>query len=259
MLRRLNIQARLWSAFGLILVLTALTVALGGFGLKVSEKAIQGITQKLIPASNITVAARSHLLVSKVAPATRVASIFNKDGSARARKAGAAAQAGLDKAMNDFGAMSTEAKGQEALVKFRALIADYRKTVTPVADKLAADGHADAQSALEDMKAADTTYEPALAMLSNIEGDLKKRGDEVFVQVDRLVGRLFIGFLVAFAVCVVVGSLLAVQISRSIIGPLTAAKRFAERMAQGNLSRAPQAPGKDQSAAIIQALAANQH
>jgi methyl-accepting chemotaxis protein len=258
MLRRLNIQARLWFAFGLILVLTALTVAVGGVGLKVSEKAIQGITQKLIPASNITVAARSHLLGSKAATATMVASIFNKEGIARARKDWEAAQAGLDKAMDDFGAISTEDKSREALAKFRGLIADYRKTVAPVADKLAADGHADAQSAMEDMKAGDIAYEPALAMLINIEADLKKRGDEVFAKVDSLVARLFFGFLVAFAVCVVVGGVLAVQISRSIIGPLTAAKRFAERMAQGDLSRAPEVAGSDESAAMMQSLAAMQ-
>jgi len=62
MLRRLHIQARLWLAFGIILAMTALLVAVGGFGLNVSQKAIQGITQKLIPTSNITVAARSQLL-----------------------------------------------------------------------------------------------------------------------------------------------------------------------------------------------------
>ena len=109
MLRRLRIQARLWLAFGIILAMTALLVAVGGFGLNVSQKAIQGITQKLIPTSNITVAARSHLLQSKTATSTLVASIFNKEGMARARKEWDGAQAGLDKAMDDFGKMTTEA------------------------------------------------------------------------------------------------------------------------------------------------------
>jgi methyl-accepting chemotaxis protein len=258
MLRRLNIRARLWSAFGIILAMTAVLVAVGSFGLKVSEKAIEGITQKLIPASNITVAARSHLLGSKVATSTLVASIFNKEALARARKDWDVAQTGLDKAMDDFGAISTEDKSREALAKFRGLIADYRKTVLPVADKLLADGHADAQSAMEDMKAADTAYEPALAMLNNIESDLKRRGDEVFARVTTLVARVFMGFLVTFAVCLVVGGTLAVQISRSIIGPLMAAKGFAERMASGDLSRAPEARGTDESAAMMQALAAMQ-
>lgn len=35
MLRRLHIQARLWLAFGIILAMTALLVAVGGFGLNV--------------------------------------------------------------------------------------------------------------------------------------------------------------------------------------------------------------------------------
>ncbi|WP_304622759.1 methyl-accepting chemotaxis protein [Roseateles caseinilyticus] len=258
MLRRLRIQARLWLAFGLILGMTALLVAVGGFGLDVSQKAIQGITQKLIPASNITVAARSHLLQSKAATSTLVASIFNKDGMARARKEWDTAQAGLDKAMDDFGAITSDDKGREALAKFRGLMADYRKAVKPVADKIAADGFADAQAAFEDMKSADAAYDPALAMLTNIEGDLRKRGDEVFAKVDSLVSRVFVGFLVAFVVCVAIGSALAVRISRSIIGPLTEAKRFAERMADGDLSRAPEVRGSDESAEMMQALAAMQ-
>jgi methyl-accepting chemotaxis protein len=258
MLRRLRIQARLWLAFFIILAMTAALVGVGGFGLNMSQKAIQGITQKLIPASNVTMSARSQLLQSKAATSTLVASIFNKDGMARARKEWDTAQAALDKAMDDFGAMTTEDKGREALAKFRVLMADYRKAVKPVADKLVADGYADAQAAFEEMKAADAAYEPAITMLNNIEGDLKKRGDDVFAKVDSLVSNVFIGFLVAFAVCVVVGGVLAVQISRSIIGPLTAAKRFAERMASGDLSRAPEVSGKDESAEMMQALAAMQ-
>jgi methyl-accepting chemotaxis protein len=72
MLRRLRIQARLWLAFGIILAMTAALVLLGGLGLRVSQQAIQGITQKLIPASNITVAARSQLLQSRAATATQI-------------------------------------------------------------------------------------------------------------------------------------------------------------------------------------------
>ncbi|MFG6441799.1 methyl-accepting chemotaxis protein [Roseateles sp. LKC17W] len=258
MLRRLRIQARLWLAFGFILALTALLVAVGGFGLNVSQKALQGITQKLIPASNITMSARSYLLQSKAATSTLVASIFNKDGLARARKDWDAAQAGLDKAMDDFEAMSTEQQGKDNLRKFRGLMADYRKAVTPAADKLLGDAYPDAQTALDDMKAADAAYDPALAMLQGIEGDLKKRGDQVFEQVHKLVNGVFWGFIIAFAVCVVIGALLAVQISRSIIGPLNAARRFAERMAGGDLSRAPEVRGTDESAEMMQALAAMQ-
>ncbi len=258
MLRRLRIQARLWLAFGLILLMTALLVALGGFGLSVSQKAIQGITQKLIPTSNITVAARSHLLQSKVATATLVASLLDKEGASRARAGWDAAQAGLDKAMDDFGVVSTEDRAKEALARFRGLMVDYRKAVRPVADKLVDGGYADVRAAAEDMKAADAAYEPALSMLNNIEGDLKKRGDEVFTKVDSLVGTVFVGFIVAFVVCIVIGGALAAQISRSIIGPLMAAKRFAERMADGDLSRAPEVRGTDESAEMMQALAAMQ-
>ncbi|WP_422017867.1 methyl-accepting chemotaxis protein [Roseateles sp.] len=258
MLRRMRIQARLWLAFGIILAMTALLVVVGGFGLNVSQKALQGITQKLIPTSNITMAARSHLLQSKTATSTLVASIFNKEGTARARQEWDAAQAALDKSMDDFGAVTTEDASRAALAKFRGLITAYRQAVRPVADKLVADSYPDAQAAFEDMKAADAAYDPALTMLNNIEGDLKKRGDEVFAKVDGLVGSVFFGFIVTFVVCIVVGAVLAARISRSIIGPLTSAQRFAERMADGDLSRAPEVSGTDESAEMTQALAAMQ-
>ncbi|MFG6460020.1 methyl-accepting chemotaxis protein [Roseateles sp. DXS20W] len=258
MLRRLRIQARLWLAFGLILLLTAMLAVVGGFGLNVSQKAIQGITQRLIPASNVTVAARSYLLQSKTATSTMVASIFNKEGTARARKDWEAMQAGLDKAMDEFGAISTEEKGKQGLVKFRGLMADYRKAVLPVADKLTADGYPDAQEAFEAMKGADAAYDPALAMLNNIESDLKARGDAVFTQVNSLVSGVSVAFIVAFVACVVIGGALAVRISRSIIGPLMAAKGFAERMAGGDLSRAPEVSGTDESAEMMLALVAMQ-
>ena len=258
MLRSLSIRARLWMAFGIILVMTAILVGVGGFGLHVSQKAIHGITQKLIPTSNITVAARSHLLQSKTATSTLVASIFNKEGTARAKKEWDAAQAGLDKAMSDFEKVAEEDKSKEALAKFRGLMADYRKAVSPVADKLVADGYPDAQAAFDEMRAADAAYDPAIAMLNSIEGDLKTRGDQIFAKVDGLVSSVFVGFIVAFVVCVVVGGALAVQISRSILGPLLSAKRFAERMADGDLSRAPEVQGSDESAEMMQALAAMQ-
>ena len=75
MLRRLRIQTRLWLAFGLILGMTALLVSAGGFGLYVARLGIQGITQQLIPATNVPVGARGELLQSKVATSLMIASL----------------------------------------------------------------------------------------------------------------------------------------------------------------------------------------
>ncbi len=258
MLSRFRIRARLIVSFGLILLMTALLVGLGGFGLYVSQKAIAGITQRLIPASNITVAARTQLILSKTATSTLVASIFNKDGLARSKKEWDEAQLKLDKAVDDFAGFATEPQSVENLGKFRALLVDYRKAVKPVAEKLLGDAYPDAQGAFDDMKAADAAYDPANAMLNGIEGDLKTRGDAVFSKVDALVSNLFKALLAAFAVCAVVGAVLAVRLSASILGPLLAAKKFAERMAEGDLSRAPEVRGIDESAEMMQALATMQ-
>ncbi|MFG6412942.1 methyl-accepting chemotaxis protein [Roseateles sp. DC23W] len=258
MLRRLRIQPRLWLAFGLILAMTAVLVAVGGFGLHVSQKAIQGITQKLIPVTNLAVAARTQLLMSKTATSTLAASIFNKDGMTQASKDWHEAQSAMDKTLDQFGAVVSEQQSKDNLAKFRALMSDYRKAVKPAIDKILADGYADAQSAFEDIKVADAAYDPALAMLNNIETDLALRGNDVFKRVDGMVSGILVALLVAFAVCVVIGAALAVGLSRSIIGPLVAAKRFAARMADGDLSRAPEARGTDESAEMMQALAAMQ-
>ena len=258
MLRRLSIRSRLRLAFGLILAMTALLVAVGGFGLSVSQKALQGITQKLIPSSNITVAARSQLQLSKTATSTLAAALFDKAAIGRARQDWDAAQVGLDKAMEDFAAISTEDKSKQALAKFRGLITDYRKAVRPVADKVAADGYPDVKAVVDDMKAADASYDPALAMLANIESDLKRRGDEVFTKVDALVDNLFTGLIAAFVVCVVVGGVLAFRISHSIIDPLMTAKGLAERMAGGDLSQTLQVQGSDESAEMMRSLASMQ-
>ena len=99
-LRDLNIRPRLLLGFSILLLMAALLAGLGGFGLRVAHQALQGITQKLIPANNVTVAARTRLIESRAASNGMVASIFNNEEMARYQKAWLDAQQGLDKAMD---------------------------------------------------------------------------------------------------------------------------------------------------------------
>jgi methyl-accepting chemotaxis protein len=245
-------------SFGLILVMAAILVGLGGFGTYVGRAALDGLSHRLIPASNISVAARTQLIEGKTATSTLIASIFNKDGLAASKRAYDVAQTGLDKAMSDFAQIATEQKSKDNLAKFQSLIADYRKAVKPVADKLLADSYPDAQTALEDMKAADKAYDPAYEMLKGIESDLSARGTAAFEKVDAIVSTLFTALIIAFVLSLVLGSALAISLTRSIVFPLYDAKHFAERIASGDLSDAPRVEGTDEAAAVMHALVSMQ-
>ena len=128
-LRQLKIRPRLLLCFAAMLVMAAVLAGIGGFGLTVAQKALNGITRELIPANNITVSARTRLLESLAATATLVASIYDTDGIKRAKADWDRAQQGLDKAMLDYGAISKQPQSQEKLAAFRDHIAKYRTSV----------------------------------------------------------------------------------------------------------------------------------
>eukprot|EP01137_Pigoraptor_chileana_P024576 Opistho-2@92726 len=98
MLRNMKIRLRLVLGFVALLLMTALLVGLGGFGLYAAQKGLQGITQQLIPANNATVSARTRLIEGQAASATLVASIFKTEDMQSAKLAWDKAQQGLDKA-----------------------------------------------------------------------------------------------------------------------------------------------------------------
>ncbi|MDC8783961.1 methyl-accepting chemotaxis protein [Roseateles koreensis] len=258
MLRRLKIRARLILAFAVILILSGLLVGLGTFGLTTARKALYGITHRLIPVSNITVAARTHLIESKLAATNVIGSIFDDAGIKRAEGDWERSMVGLDKAMDDFGAAATTPQAHENLSKFRALMVDYRARVQPVIAKMKAFKYPDTQEAFADLKKADTAYEPARQMLSGIEADIVKRGAEVADQVDGFVNTMVLGLLISFAVCAAFGAALAWRLSRSIVLPLRAATRFSEGMAQGDLSGHLTIEGQDETADMMHALLAMQ-
>ncbi|MDC6167295.1 methyl-accepting chemotaxis protein [Paucibacter sp. XJ19-41] len=254
MLRNFKIRPRLLLGFGLLVLMTALLVAIGGFGMHVAQQGLAGITQQLIPVNNATVAARSKLLESQAATATMVASIFQDTETKAAKAAWDKAQQGLDQAMADFGKLAATQQSQDNLQRFRGHIDIYRKAVAPVAAQLLASGYADAQEAQAAMKAADAGYQPAAAMLADIEATLNKTAEAVFSKVDGMVQSIFVGFLLAFAVFVAVALLLAWRIALSIVAPLTEAQQVASRIAAGDLGRAPAAQGRDEASAMMTAL-----
>ena len=257
-LRQLNIRARLLLCFGAMLLMAALLAGIGGFGLQVAQKALNGITRELIPANNITVSARTRLLESGAATANLVASIFDKDGMQKAAGAWDTAQAGLDKSMDQFGAMAKQPESQKNLTVFRGHIAKYRAAVGPVSKKIQGNGYGSAQDAFADMKVADEAYAPALAMLVGIEASLTTTSDAVFTKVDGVVTALITALVSAFAVCCVIGVVLAIRLSRSIVVPLQTASQLAARIADGDLRDTPADEGRDEAAEMMRSLSTMQ-
>ncbi|CAN5327192.1 methyl-accepting chemotaxis protein [soil metagenome] len=258
-LRQLKIRPRLLLCFAAMLLMAALLAGIGGFGLNVAQKALNGITRELIPANNITVSARTRLLESSAATATLVASIYDSDGMKRAKADWDRAQKGLDKAMDDYGAIAKEPQSADKLTEFRSHIAKYRAAVAPVATKILDNGYGSAQDAFADIKIADASYNPALVMLQGIEAKLTTSSETVFTKVDGLVTTLFSALVMAFVACCVIGVLLAVRLSRSIVAPLRQASHLATRIADGDL-RATDAvdAGADEAAEMMRSLSTMQ-
>jgi methyl-accepting chemotaxis protein len=250
----LKLRPRLLLGFMAMLLMTALLVGIGGFGLSAAQKGLHGITQELIPANNIAVSARSRLIEGQAASAALVASIFSIDDMKRAKTAWDASQQALDKAMSDFASRAKSPKSLADLKTFAGHIAEYRKAVEPVAAKLQANGYADAQEAFADMKAADKAYEPAAALLSGIEATLANTSSTVFQDVNGLINTIFTTLLLAFAVCCVLGLLLAQVLSQSVVAPLNVARDFAQRIAAGDLSNPPPLSGRDEATDMMRAL-----
>ena len=256
MFRKLRIQARLWLAFGLILAMSALLAGVASVGLSQSRRGVQDITTELLPAVKRVARANSELIRGRAALAGMVAAQFDQPAIAKARKEWEAAQAMADQSLAESRQLVAGSPEAAALEKVGAVLVDYRKLAQPVIDKLQQDAYADVASAMADARQADAAYDQASKELVRVEEVMNTQAGEVFAQVDRLVSRGLIGLWLTFAVGLAVGGLLAVRISRSIIGPLMAAKRYAERMAEGDLSRPPEVRGQDESAEMMQALAA---
>ncbi len=255
MLRRWKIRPRLLIGFGLMLLMAAFLVGIGGFGLYVSQQAMHGITQELIPANNITVKGRTQLLISQGAAANMAASLFNTEQIKHYKGLWDKAQKDLDDAMRDFGAMAKNDDQKDRLKTFAVNIEKYRSTVAPVMAKLIADGYPDAQTAMGEMRAGDVGFDPALKMLTDVEAQLATTSQGVFGKVNTMINSIFAGLLIAFAVCVVLSIALALRVAQSIVEPVSTATEFAERIAGGDLRAAPRSEGADEAAEMMNSLA----
>ena len=255
LLRRWRIGPRLALGFGTLLLLAALLVALAAWGLDVAERGLGAITTRLMPATTMAVGGKIQLLQSEAAAATLVASIFNDDAMKAAKAQWDAAQTGIDQNVAAFAKLTVEPEQQQALATFRGHIDAYRRAVQPVFTKLLQSGYADAKEAFEELGAARNEHAAATALVDGIERTMQQRGRAVFAQVESLVGTVLLALLAGFAAALVIGTLVAWRIARSVVEPAQHARRLAEHIADGNLAVAvATAPGSDEMHDMMDAL-----
>jgi methyl-accepting chemotaxis protein len=255
MLSRLNIGKRLALAFGTQVLMSLGLVAVAAFGLTIATQSLDGIINRLIPASAVTSRAKADLALSKAAHNGLAAAFGDAAATKQAKAEWDAAQQRLDKAMADYVAFATTPETQGNLGKFRGYMADYRNAVKPVAEKLETGAFGTAADAAQAMQAARKGYEPAYEMLATIEDKMIERGNEVFAKVQSTIRAIFVALLVLCAVCTGLAVALGWRITRSVLHPVREATAFADRMAAGDLSRAPRAHGSDEIAHMVQVLA----
>jgi methyl-accepting chemotaxis protein len=247
MLTRVRIGTRLYAGFGLLVVLSIAVIGIGWFGLNVAFKGLDGITGKLIPINVITAKAKYGILESKAAHNGMVAA-FGKPEVIKALKADwDAQQKKLDGAGDDFGNAPINAEQKKNLEAFRTHLQTYRAAVNPVAEKLIAGGYASSTEAWEAMQEADKGFKPMYEMLAGIEAALQKGGSDIFGKINNAITTITTALLVIGALSVTTAVLLGWRMAHSIVQPVHSVSEFAERMAGGDLSQAPQVTeGKDE-------------
>jgi methyl-accepting chemotaxis protein len=254
MLQRLNIGRRLALAFGTLVLMSATLLAVAAFGLHVATKSLNGITGQLIPANAVTARGKAALLQSRAAHEAMAASVGNLQRFNAARSEWDQAQKSLDKAMADYAAFATTDATRASLQTFRDGINTYRAGIEPMAVRLQSGGFASVAEAQDALKAADKGYQPAAELLATIEEKMVAAGSAVFAKVDQAMGTIIAVLIGLCAVCSVAAVLLSWRITRSVVQPVREATAFAERMAEGDLSRAPAVQGRDEIARMLGAL-----
>ncbi len=255
MLRSLKIAPRLSVGFGFILVASALLVAVGSYGLTETRQGVQSITSLLLPTAKRMAQTNLLLTRSKVAMATMTASIADQGRMTQTLTDWEQAQTEISKTLDEVRVLTAGTAFEADVKKLDEPILAYRQAGRPVLDKLLAKAYPDASAALEDSRLAETSHAAAMERLTKIETDLNVNAGSVFQSVDALVSRVLLGFWLTFLVCAVAAVLLAIGLSKSIIGPIQEAKRHAEEMSAGDLTDTPPVAGRDEAVELMRALA----
>lgn len=255
MLTRVQIGTRIYAGFGLLVVLSIAVISVGWFGLNVSLKGLDGITGRLIPINVITAKAKYGILESRAEQNGMVAAFSSAEAVRVHKEKWEVQQKALDVAAGEFANAPINEQQKKNLETFRTHLDAYRGAVRPVADKLLNNGFASVSEAREAMQQSDKPYLAIYEMLAGIEAALQKGGTEVFGKINGAITTIITALLLIGAASVIVAVLMGWRMARSIVQPVHAVSVFAERMASGDLSQAPQvSQGRDELAHMTHVL-----
>jgi methyl-accepting chemotaxis protein len=255
MLTRLKIGTRLFAGFGILVLMSIALIGIGGFGLNVAVKSLDGITGRLIPVNIITAKAKYGLLESRAAHNAMLAGLGDPAVVRTAKTEWDKHQETLNQAMTDFGKAVTAPEQQKNLQQFAEHAKVYREAIGPIAAKLESGGYASTSEAREALKAADKGYQPMYDMLAGIDTALQKSSNEIFAKVNGAMSTITTALMVIGTLCVLAAIVMGWRMAKSILEPVHGVAIFAERMADGDLSQAPLAvQGQDELADMTAVL-----
>ena len=253
-LRLISIRARLLVA--LAAVLLAAIGGVGWMGMNATASQAQRFIQSEFALTAQVGRLREQMVLVRLHEKDILIALHNADAVKQRKKSWDKAVAAIDGGLRTLKQQEQDAAAV-ALVAGR--MAEYRSLFTGV-HKLIVGGAIDtADSAAAYMAKVEASYAEAQASLNALDQSLQLRVDTAgqdFAATGRRQALLFVVVLLVAAALTAPLTLLNI---RSICQPLDDALRLADRISQGDLSPAPEPVGRDEAAAMQQALARMVH
>ncbi|MCP5287375.1 MAG: HAMP domain-containing protein [Burkholderiaceae bacterium] len=258
LLRRFSVRTRLIGATAGMLTLLTL-VSLGGwFGLSFTldaQKRMSGYEFKLMDLAGTM---RHGLVALRRHEKDLMLAYGYEDRTAAARAAWQAERQRVTGALDEISAMVKTDDGQKLIAGIRTPMTAYLDNASRVLDELHSGSIIASLQEINDRLAKEAGGEFTAAEQAMETGVAKVRETLAASQakVDGFVATVQAALLAAIVVAVTIGVVAAIVIVRSIAQPLAAGQRFAQALADGDLTARPDLQGHDEVTGLMQALGA---
>jgi methyl-accepting chemotaxis protein len=155
-------------------------------------------------------------------------------------------------AFDELDKLATDKSAKEALERIKAAEAQVQPGVDAVIDFSLSDNHLEAGNAVRDK-----VRPPQMELLAQIDEMLKvleKASTDSAAEAEKAYKTARVVMIVVGAIATIFGVLIAIFITRSIVGRLSEAVALAKRIQQGDLTSEVKVTGNDELANLLQAL-----
>jgi methyl-accepting chemotaxis protein len=155
-------------------------------------------------------------------------------------------------AFDELDTLATDKSAKEALERIKAAEAQVQPGVDAVIDFSLSDNHLEAGNAVRDK-----VRPPQMELLAQIDEMLKvleKASTDSAAEAEKAYKTARVVMIVVGAIATIFGVLIAIFITRSIVGRLSEAVALAKRIQQGDLTSEVKVTGNDELANLLQAL-----